>query len=204
MNTTKQKILIHSLELFNTDGISKVSLRTIAHEVGISIGNLQYHFKKREAIVEALYYELVEKIDAIIFVPNEDLLQSLLNISADMFTFLYDYRFFLLDFVSITRNNKTIKKHYAQLSKKRESEFLQIIAVFIQNGIFREEALRDEYASLYKRTEAISNFWFSSILIQKDVLTKKAITEYSLLIRQSIYPYLTDEAKKQYEGRFEP
>jgi len=46
MSATKQKILKQSLQLFNELGISNVSLRDIADEAGISVGNLQYHFKK--------------------------------------------------------------------------------------------------------------------------------------------------------------
>lgn len=90
MNNTKQKILIKSLELFNSKGVSKTSLRTIADEVEISVGNLQYHFKKREDIIEALYFQLVEKMDSIFFIPSDDLLKSFLNISKEIITTLYE------------------------------------------------------------------------------------------------------------------
>ncbi|WP_074407894.1 MULTISPECIES: TetR/AcrR family transcriptional regulator [Aquimarina] len=202
MNATKQKILIKSLDLFNDSGISNVSLRTIADKAGISVGNLQYHFKKREDIIETLYFQLVEKIDSILFIKTDDLLQSFLNISIEIFTILYEYHFFLLDFITITRRNQKIKRHYSELSKRREIEFINIVDVLIKNGVFREELLKNEYHSLFKRIEVISNFWFSSILIQADVLSKESIEQYSLLISQSIYPYLTDEAKKQYSTIF--
>ncbi|WP_109852115.1 TetR/AcrR family transcriptional regulator [Aquimarina sp. AU58] len=202
MNATKQKILIKSLNLFNDSGISNVSLRAIADKAGISVGNLQYHFKKREDIIEALYFQLVEKIDSILFIKTDDLLQSFLNISIEIFTILYEYHFFLLDFITITRKNQKIKRHYSELSKRREIEFINIVDVLIKNGVFREELLKNEYHSLFKRIEVISNFWFSSILIQADVLSKESIEQYSLLISQSIYPYLTDKAKKQYSTIF--
>lgn len=198
MNVTKQKILLTSLKLFNTHGVSNVSLRAIADEVGISVGNLQYHFKKREAIIEALYFGLVEKIDHIIFVNTDELLKSVLNISTEMIRILYEHHFFLLDFITITRNNKKIKKHYAELSKQREVSFLKIIEILIENDLFRVELLKNEYCGLFKRIEVISNFWFSSILIQEDTLSKASIEEYSLLISQSFYPYLTDKAKEEY------
>lgn len=202
MNTTKQKILIKSLKLFNDKGISKTSLRTIADEVGISVGNLQYHFKKREDIIEVLYFQLVEKMDAIFKKSTEDFLKTFLNISKEIITILYEYNFFLLDFVTITRKNNKIKKHYSELSKRREIETLKMIDVLIANNLFREELLKNEYKNLFKRIEVISNFWFSSILIQADSLSKASIQEYSLLISQSIYPYLTDEAKSKYVNLF--
>ena len=111
MNATKQKILIKSLELFNSNGVSKTSLRIIAEEAGVSVGNLQYHFKKREDIIEALYFQLVEKMDAIFFMPNDDLLKLFLNISKEIITILYEYSFFFLDFVTIIRKNQKIKDH---------------------------------------------------------------------------------------------
>lgn len=202
MNETKHKILIKSLKLFNNGGISNVSLRNIADEVGISVGNLQYHFKKREDIIEALYFQLVEKIDNVFVISTDDLLKSFLNISIEIYKILYEYNFFLLDFVAITRRNQKIKSHYSELSKRREVESLKIIDVLIKNGLFREELLKNEYRCLFKRIEVISNFWFSSILIQADVLSKESIQEYSILISQSIYPYLTDEAKNQYANIF--
>ncbi len=198
MKNTKQKILTASLKLFNKSGISDVSLRDIADELGISVGNLQYHFKKREDIVEALYFQLVEKIDRIYFMETDDLLKSYLSFPTEMSKILYEYRFFLLDFITITRRNQKIKSHYAELSKRREMESLKIVEVLIKNGLMREELLKNEYHHLYKRIELISNFWFSSILIQKKVLSKKSIEGYSLLINQSIYPYLTEEGKARY------
>lgn len=202
MNDTKQKILTKSLELFNSKGIYKISLRTIANEVGISVGNLQYHFKKREDIIEALYFQLVKKMDSIFLISGDDLLKSFLNISKEIITTFYEYNFFLLDFVAITRKNQKIKIHYSELSKRREIETLKMVVILIDNNLFREELLKNEYQNLFKRIEIISNFWFSSVLIQANHLSTDSIQEYTLLINQSIYPYLTDKAKIQYANLF--
>lgn len=202
MNSTKDNILIASLELFNETGVSNVSLRMIADRIGISVGNLQYHFKKREEIIESLYFQLVEKIDEIYAVKSDDLLQSFFNISIEMFEILYEYHFFLLDFIFITRNNKKIKSHYSELSKSRETQFLEVAEMMILTGLFRKELLVNEYKNLYKRTEVITNFWFSSILIQTEKLSKDAVDGYSLLIGQSVYPYLTNEGRNRYAAVF--
>ena len=202
MNATKRKILVSALALFNTDGISNVSLRTIADRAGISVGNLQYHFKKRDDIIEALYVELVKKIDGLGPKEGDLLLASLSNISVSIMTFFYEYRFFLLDFVTIARRHDRIKNHYAELSTRRTDEFLAIIDLLIKSNVFRKAQLKNEYLGLYKRLEVISNFWFSSVLIQSDRLTKSAIDEYAVLINQCIYPYLTKTGQDQYAELF--
>ncbi len=202
MNKTKKKILSVSLRLFNARGISNVSLRDIASEAGISVGNLQYHFKKREDIIESHYYELVEKIDRVSVVNTSELLKSFINISEEIMTVFYAYRFFLLDFITITRNNKKIKYHYSELSKQREMAFLKLVHYLKESDLLREEILELEYHSLYKRIEVISNFWFSSLLIQTRKLSKNLIEEYALLISKSLYPYLTNEGRNQYATYF--
>lgn len=200
---TKQLILNESLKLFNEKGISNVPLRVISDSVEISVGNLQYHFKKREDIIEALYFQLVEKMNGVFLKPQEDgLLNHFLTGSRVIITALFDFRFFLLDFVTITRANDKIKKHYRELSKQREIEALKIVDLLIEKEIFRPERLRNEYSSLFRRLEVISNFWFSSVLIQADKLSKKSLDEYTLIINHSIYPYLTSEGKKQYQFLF--
>ena len=66
MANTKDKILKTSVRLFNENGLTNVSLRSIADDMKISVGNLQYHFKKREEIINALYFQMVEDIDAVV------------------------------------------------------------------------------------------------------------------------------------------
>ena len=149
-----------------------------------------------------MYFEIVAKIDAIIIVETTNLLASFFSISARIFEILYAYRFFLLDFVTITRNNKKIKKHYATLSIQRQQEFLNIVALLVENGILKKASLNNEYENLYKRVEVLSNFWFSSVLIQAEIINSTSVDTYKTLVSQSIYPYLTESAKTAYIALF--
>lgn len=53
----KADILVTARELFNTRGYNEVSMRNIADALGISVGNLTYHFKRKEDLVEAVVLE---------------------------------------------------------------------------------------------------------------------------------------------------
>ncbi|MEG0377454.1 MAG: TetR/AcrR family transcriptional regulator [Eubacterium sp.] len=50
----KQDILTAAKRLFNAHGYNQVSMRNIADSLGISVGNLTYHYKKKEELVEAV------------------------------------------------------------------------------------------------------------------------------------------------------
>ena len=71
---TKQKIINASIQLFNAHGIANVRLQQIAAETGISPGNLAYHYRNKEAIVQAvneeLYQEVAEVLSAYRIFPN--------------------------------------------------------------------------------------------------------------------------------------
>jgi AcrR family transcriptional regulator len=52
---TRDRILEASLAMFNEDGLPAVSTHRIAAELGMSPGNLHYHFKAKQLIVAALF-----------------------------------------------------------------------------------------------------------------------------------------------------
>jgi AcrR family transcriptional regulator len=200
MKNTKEVILNTALELFNSEGLSKVTLRSIANKMKISQGNLNYHFNKREVIIETLYFQLVKNIDENISDSkgHENVLEALLGISNKVMYEFYEYRFFLLDFVQIIRENKVVREHYFKLTKQREQQFAMFFSLLIEDEIMRKEILPNEYKNLYKRLQILGDFWISSAETESHVLNKKVISKYSKLINQAIFPYLTAKGQKQF------
>ena len=62
--STKQLIHAAALELFNASGYANTSIARIADAVGITEGNLWYHFRAKEDLVNTLVDQLVESLDA--------------------------------------------------------------------------------------------------------------------------------------------
>ena len=59
----RAEILRTALTLFNAHGTSAVSTNHIAKELGISVGNLYYHFADKETIVRELYADQIQQFD---------------------------------------------------------------------------------------------------------------------------------------------
>lgn len=197
MNETKKRILDASRDLFNQYGVAKVSQRRISEQLGISPGNLTYHFKKSEDIVEALYFELVtilnqamEELKSL----NYDLhfMIKSINLMIDSF---FDYRFILLDFVQIMRNHKKIRKHYEQLSVLRQQQWMEAVKQLTEGHMMRKEELPHEYDFLYERFHILADFWISSAEIKERAVEQKHLETYKKILIQMIYPYLTNEGK---------
>jgi AcrR family transcriptional regulator len=200
MKKTREIILDTSLELFNSLGLSKVTLRTIANKMEISQGNLNYHFKKREDIIETLYFQLVQNVDSSMSSMKEpkNPFQLLVSISQTIMSNFFEYRFFLLDFVQIMRENKKIRTHYTELTILRELQFLSLFNLLIENDLMRKEVLPNEYKNLYKRFQMLSEFWISDAEIHNSKIIKKTISTYSVILTQAIFPYLTLKGQKEY------
>lgn len=196
---TKSKILTTALKLFNEFGLAKVTLRNIAKKMGISQGNLCYHFKKREDILEALYYQLVALMDEVVQQAGMSLptLSSSFQTSKKMMQHFYDYRFFMLDFVQIMRENQSIHQHYKALSNLRKQQFLGMFELWIHEGLMRPEEFEGEFDNLYLRSNILGDFWLSSAIVQQD-LKEDLVEKYNHIIFQNLYPYLTPKGKNQF------
>jgi len=68
---TKDKIILASLDLFNEKGERNVSTNHIAAHLGMSPGNLYYHFRNKSDIIYEIFrnYELM--VDTYLHVPSD-------------------------------------------------------------------------------------------------------------------------------------
>jgi len=201
MNKTKRQILDTALALFNEQGLAQVSLRTIADKLTISPGNLTYHFKRREEIVEVLYYEFVASVEARFGAIDPSAVS--LDLIFELITILTEtrlnYRFLMRDFISLVAENPSIKKHYAALIKKRKVQSLFFFEKLIEQKILRHAELKNEYENLYERIQILGNFWITSAVMQGDKLSKATVDRNFEMIVQIIYPYLTTTGKKEWK-----
>lgn len=200
MNETKRNILEASRELFNCYGVANVSQRRIAEHLGISPGNLTYHFKKSNDMVEALYYELAGTMDQAMaeiksMKYNQEFIFKLVDLLVESF---FEYRFIFLDFVQIMRNHEQIRKHYEQLSLLRKQQFKEAVQHLTDTQMIRKEELPHEYDYLYERFQLLSDFWISAIVVREEGVKNQHLKKNKELIIQSLYPYLTSKGKNTF------
>mgnify|MGYP000020578359 CR=1 FL=1 len=200
MTGTNQKILRAARVLFNEHGVAKVSQRTICDHIAISPGNLTYHFKKRDDIIEALYFELAEAIEAQMELAekSELNLDGLAELTKATNKILFENRFFMIDFIQVLRSNRKIKKHYTTLSSKRLALIKRIVENLVKNGEMREEELPNEYDYLFKRAQLFGDFWIASIGTTTEDVMLKHSRIYTDSFMQSFYPYLTKKGKEKF------
>lgn len=202
MKNTKQVILEKARQLFNMHGYSRVTIRMVAQELGMSSGNLNYHFKRREDILEALYFEMVAVLDARLeAIPNTEYnLSVMLNGMRVSMSKMVDYKFFWSDMYYILQQHDTIRKHF-DASIKKEFESWHLIFYKMQsNGLMKSESFTGEYDQLVQRMIDFANTWiYASVLYKTKRLTKAFIHQQADYLLTLLFPYLTDKGQKAFK-----
>lgn len=200
--TTKQRILNTSLQLFNQQGTDVVTVRHIAKNLGISHGNLCYHFPNTDLIIEKLYEQLIEELNEIL--KNPMLLQELnLKIFYDLTSFifgkLYKYKFLMQDFISIMRRNPNLKQKHRDLVRSRRILFQMGIEASIQVGIVKPDIIKGQYENYFEQLFIISDFWLSSAEILYEGSEENKLEKYINIAFTLIVPYLTKKGLVEYQ-----
>jgi AcrR family transcriptional regulator len=196
---TRDKILFTSLELFNRFGVPNVTLRRIAAEMNISQGNLNYYFKKREDIIEALYYQLLEtfntekgKLETV-----EMDLQFVLDSTRAGMEALFRYRFLMIDFNQNMRENPKLHEHFILLEQVRKATYLQSFDIAIAKGILRPPAFPGEYEGLNERIRVFSDYWIASAEVYREP-QESTVDKYHQLLTETFFAYFTPRSQQDF------
>lgn len=121
MNNTREKILDGLLEAFNETGYSSLSIRQMAHKLGISHGNLRYHFPKKEDVLMTLLNRMIAEIDELRKLPadTDNILAHMLKGIERRFEIQYRYRFLFLEQVVLGREVPEYNTYLKNLLKQR-------------------------------------------------------------------------------------
>lgn len=196
--STKEKILKAALQLFNKHGIARITVRDIAQEIGISHGNLCYHYPNTNNIISALYDELSKKVNDMLdeLQPDENVFQTHTNAIRTIFTLAYKYRFFYLHFIEITQRLPALKKKHYELIEQRKTQVRYFFDVLRQHDLFRADLSLEQYELLIMHCFLYGDFWISDSEIMYEGAASKKIDFYVNGYLALFMPYLTEKGKK--------
>ena len=158
---TRERILDTSLAMFNAQGEPNVTTNHIADEIGISPGNLYYHFRNKEDIVEHLFSRYEARIDDALLIPK-DRLPNLEDIWLQLhliFECLWEYRFLYRDLVDILSRSRKLKLRFARIMARASASAVELMQGLARAGVLR--ASDNEIRALAENVLLIATFWLS-------------------------------------------
>ena len=198
---TRDKIIQASIVLFNEQGERNVTTNHIAADLGISPGNLYYHFRNKEDIILSIYEEyarnlLIETMPEVS--PDVKPLDAIILYMDVVFQAMMKFRFFYSNLPVLLAKNPLLHDKYVEVQgfiAQRVSELL----LSLRNAnmmYFLDEDLPDIVSIL----RLVNTFWLSFYQTQNNdnEISDAVFYQGVLKILVIIQPYISDEAKDEF------
>ena len=187
---TKNSIIQKAIDLFNEHGTAAVSLNALAEALGISTGNLQYHYRSKEEIIRAIlevmfsdWNVVYQEMDTKSF--TMDTLRRTLRINFDL---VWKYRFFYRELNALLRNDEILAKRYAVIQEGRlaEQEMLTRQMIMSRGVQSTSKLLRNMVLAGW----VLSNSWLSYVESTGRAIDETVMDDAVEILVQFYKPYM--------------
>ncbi len=157
----RERILDAALDLFNRDGAANVTTNHIAAALGMSPGNLYYHYRNKAEIVRALFARITAAWATNYALPDGGAPSIALmeRMVAGNFAIQAQYRFFFRDLTLLLNADSELASSYRSNRDSGIANTRQLIAAFVAGGILRPFASDAELYDLSDLLWLVGDFW---------------------------------------------
>jgi AcrR family transcriptional regulator len=195
--TTKEKIIQQATLQFNQFGFSAVSLFELSQKMEMSRGNLAYHFKDKNFLLEAIANEMWSKIET---ERNKSRkfpsFENLHNEVQLYYHFQKEYAFIFLD--THVLNHPVIKQKFREMTEQTIADNKAAIAFSIKLGNLKPEVIPGTYHNIAFMAWMVSFYW----LPQQIIRGEKKKEDGEKLIWTMLLPYFTQKGIESFKAFF--
>ena len=201
---TKDRILQISLQLFNERGERSVTTNHIAAELGISPGNLYYHFRNKHEIIKELMYQYQVETLEMLSLPEDRPLTTTdkINYFQVLSGQLWSYRFIHRDVYHLVESNEDFKKIYPRFAGQVMQQGQKIYQAFVDAGLMKMTP--SEIEALIINLWIVLTNWTNFLYMSGHISDNNHLEEKWVwqALRQMVFlegPYLMGESRATYE-----
>ncbi|MBM7071088.1 TetR/AcrR family transcriptional regulator [Shewanella sp. 202IG2-18] len=176
---TRDKIIQASIELFNEHGERTITTNHIAAHLGISPGNLYYHFRNKQDIIQSIFKQYEAHLESS-FQPYQEQkldVEMLVTYFDAMFYVLWKFRFFYANLTDILGQDEKLKADYLHIQQMVQMRATRIIEQMNNDNVIT--LTEDEVPQLADTMKLVLASWISYKLAQssKTTITKACLYE---------------------------
>jgi len=196
---TREKILLQALDLFNQKGVDQVSVLEISQTMGISYGNLTYHFKKKDDLVQALYVQMQHELDAAINHLVQRIFEETyyLKLVNELLQVTWKYRFLYLSINSLMNQYPFIREGEKSYSATRNKILNRGKKYLIDEGYLKPES-DSHYELLIRNLNMILYAWIVDAELFHDGEVAAKIEDYATLFYGIALTNVTEKGRTLY------
>ena len=205
---TKDRILQISLQLFNERCERSVTTNHIAAELGISPGNLYYHFRNKHEIIKELMHQYQVETLEMLSLPEDRPLTTndKINYFQVLSGQLWNYRFIHRDVYHLVESNEDFKKIYPRFAGQVMQQGQRIYQAFVDAGLMKMTP--SEIEALIINLWIVLTNWTNFLYMSGHISDNNHLEEKWVwqALRQMVFlegPYLMGESRATYEQLLE-
>jgi AcrR family transcriptional regulator len=195
---TQALIIDRAVELFNQYGTARVSTNRIADACKISKGNLHYHFKNKESLIQSIYARMVGEVREN---WQNDHLNPTVAHMAEMFErqlrLIWEFRFFYREMTALMRNDAELRKTFSENRKRRTADVVRFFEALVAAGIMAQPEGEHSLESLVRISWILSDSWINYIEADGREVTPQTVSEGYALVVELFRPYLAEDSLRE-------
>ena len=198
---TRERIIELTHRLFNDFGEPNVTTSMIGDEMNISPGNLYYHFRNKDEILNAIFSDFEREMDVLLVLPVKR------RISVEdawlflhlVFELIWKYRFIYRDLNDLLSRNRIIETHFKRILEDSLKVALSLVGGMREAG---ELAATDaEILALANTIVLVATYWLSFEYVRnpRKPIDGAAMGRGAYHAMSMVAPYLAGDARLLFE-----
>lgn len=157
---TAERILEVTLELFNRFGEPNVSTTLISAELGISPGNLYYHYPAKEELINSLFNRFEAALNELLNASDgvRDVEDAWFFLHS-LFELIWQYRFLYRDLNDLLSKNRRLEMHFQSVIKNKTSAVKTLLDGMSRSGTMQIDSR--EVAPTATNMVVVLTYWLS-------------------------------------------
>ncbi len=194
---TRERVLAESLRLFNERGEANVTTGMIADALGISPGNLYYHYRNKDEIVERLFRRFAQRMDL-----EPDAAADAANLIEDLWLYLHltfeairDYRFLYRNLDDLLARNRKLKAQFNRIAERKYQGIVRLCEAMVQAKAMH--ANPEEIRVLARNILVVATYWLNfDSLRERRASAADGLGRGAYQVMSLVAPYLAGEARR--------
>ena len=196
---TRERILEAALALFNSEGEPNVTTNRIADELDISPGNLHYHFRTKQHLIEALFSRFEQHMLSLLATPEErePHIEDIWLFLHLAFEAIGDYRFLYRDLTDLCARNRALHQRFQGILRLSMDTARGLCQGMADSGQLKAGSM--EMDALVRNIVLVSTYWIAfDQVLERDGQPHPDRAAWQVM--SLVSPYLVGNARKELEA----
>ena len=198
---TKDKIIATAIDLFNIHGTKAISTNHIAKEMGISPGNLYYHFRSKNDIIRSISDNFSNELGSALKIQLDtisDFSSNLTSLFNSFFKIQQSYQFLFLEGVHLTKQDSRLLDNYTNLRSLIKKGYHELLSNLVKIKIMKRQSL-NIIDDLLDAQWIIMWYWINHTILDRNTYDDFQIKKGIKLSFSIIKPQLTSIGKVAFD-----